>query len=580
MLGFIAIIISVIAIIKASDKKAEIEYLRRRVEGLEQGNISPVQASAQIASTSPVAVPVSQPVMVQRKPEEPNVFVTWFSDNWLLKIGVLLVLIGFGWFLSYAFINDWVGPVGKVTIGFLIGGGICIWATQRIRKYRVQGTMLLALGSAITMITTLAGRSVYELYGEGATLFLILIVALYVALVGWVNNSQKISIYAVVIGLCVPMFVYDAFPTLEFLISYLLIVSVATVWVAAVKNWREVNAVALTGTFIYGLAMMFDGESQNYFVLFISNVLSVMYFIVSILGITRSKEDISKADVYVAIVNSIFILGVTLSYVVEELRSLALAVWMLVFAFGAYYVFKKINRETFFYVYSLIAATFLAVATSIELDAQDVIFAFAFEATAISIASYMVTRKLSVGYMMSVFMFVPTVMALPSYITNSWSSGIWHKDFAIIVSVSALLMLLGIYYYFSRDEYGPEDPKLPKVYIAHLITGSAMALLLWWVVLEALLKDYASSVTVALTTYMILGLVLYIRGRDSNVIAVKYYGGTLIVLVILRLIFVEAWIMDLGPRIVMFILIGVLLMATAFLKQSGKKVVVDNQVQK
>jgi hypothetical protein len=41
-----------------------------------------------------------------------NRFFEWIKEDWLMKLGALLLLIGFGWLASYAFLHNWIGPHG------------------------------------------------------------------------------------------------------------------------------------------------------------------------------------------------------------------------------------------------------------------------------------------------------------------------------------------------------------------------------------------------------------------------------------------------------------------------------------
>ena len=53
------------------------------------------------------------------------------GQKWLLGIGVLILIIGIGFFLKYAFDQEWIGPSVRISMGFLggvgllFGGGVC-----------------------------------------------------------------------------------------------------------------------------------------------------------------------------------------------------------------------------------------------------------------------------------------------------------------------------------------------------------------------------------------------------------------------------------------------------------------------
>ena len=43
-------------------------------------------------------------------------FFSWLAKDWPMKVGAFLVISAIGWFVSYAFRNDWISPEGRVWI--------------------------------------------------------------------------------------------------------------------------------------------------------------------------------------------------------------------------------------------------------------------------------------------------------------------------------------------------------------------------------------------------------------------------------------------------------------------------------
>jgi uncharacterized membrane protein len=56
----------------------------------------------------------------------------------LSKIGVVLLLVGVAWFLKWAFDNRWIGPMGRVAAGLLVGAGVILWS-ERFRRQQLAG---------------------------------------------------------------------------------------------------------------------------------------------------------------------------------------------------------------------------------------------------------------------------------------------------------------------------------------------------------------------------------------------------------------------------------------------------------
>jgi len=92
---------------------------------------------------------------------------------------------------------------------------------------------------------------------------------------------------------------------------------------------------------------------------------------------------------------------------------------------------------------------------------------------------------------------------------------------------------------------------------------------LLWRISHLLLPESLAVMSV-LVAYTVIGIGSYISGLRQPERALQVYGGCLIGFVTLRLLFIDVWDMEMSGRIVTFALIGVLLMATAFIgrKQS------------
>jgi len=86
----------------------------------------------------------------------------WLKEDWLLKLGATLLLIGFGWLATFAFVNNWIGPMGRITLGLVAGVLILVLGWWRLRSYVYQGSTFLVLGSSVILLTTFAARELYD----------------------------------------------------------------------------------------------------------------------------------------------------------------------------------------------------------------------------------------------------------------------------------------------------------------------------------------------------------------------------------------------------------------------------------
>ena len=76
--------------------------------------------------------------------------------------------------------------------------------------------------------------------------------------------------------------------------------------------------------------------------------------------------------------------------------------------------------------------------------------------------------------------------------------------------------------------------------------------------------------------YTIIGLITYFYGMFNGKKVVQFYGGTLLGIVVLRLLLADVWRMDMGRRIATFFLVGALLISTAFIGKKKQNTQQDN----
>ena len=570
MLSTIGIVIAVVLFINQSSLSSRIAKLEKQLRErsspvvVPQPSVGPVPTYADAAFTEPPAV--KKDVVVSE--ETPNEATEWLRNNWLSVLGVLMVLIGFGWFVSYAFVHNWIGPVGRIALGLGLGAVLVLIGAWRMGASAVQSNILIVLGSAIVLMTAYAARVVYDFFTPELVLAFSFLVGACVTTLSAVYNREKLAVYGVLVALGAPLLTHAPEPSVVGLFAYLAVVSAASLWVSALKGWGTVNFASIVGLLLYCAPFVFGyagavPEDQKFLVVVITLTLALMYFVANVIGVVRNKEDSTNSAAYIAIANSILIFSVINTLAIEEMRSLLLAGWMIVFAIGSAVVSMKTEKQVFFYIYSLVATFFLGVATALELHGPVLAIAFSVEATVISVMTYFVTRDLSKGAYMSFLMFVPGALALQSMTSPAWSTGIMHDDAVVLFLASALFFALGFFFSAQyRSETHPEAVR--TIYRTHTILGACFAFALIWLANHALFMD-DFAVIVSLAVYTVVGIAAYLIGTFGSRNTVKYFGAVVLVLVIARLLIVDIWQMPLAPRIVVFIVIGILLVSTAFI---------------
>jgi len=167
--------------------EAQVVELRQRVQRLEQTvsglsrDVSEPRSEAQTAPPQrmppPPPLPLQAPPPAMPIPAAP-LFAHQFQahaantgslesrigSQWFNRVGILAVLIGMAWFLKFAIDNHWIGPLGRVLIGLIVGAGLVAWSERfRGRGYLVFSYSLKAIGSGVLYLSLWAAFSLYQL---------------------------------------------------------------------------------------------------------------------------------------------------------------------------------------------------------------------------------------------------------------------------------------------------------------------------------------------------------------------------------------------------------------------------------
>lgn len=495
-------------------------------------------------------------------------FVEWLKDDWMLKLGGLLLLIGFGWFTTYAFMNDWVGPNGRIMIGLLAGVLVLALGTWRIRKYINQGGVFLVIGSAIVLITVFAAQTYYDMFTPVVALGLMFLSAAYVSLVSYKYNSFAVAMSGLVLAFFAPILAGDIDNEIS-VFSYLMVVVLGTVWLVSLrKNWGALVLASLVCVLLYSLPSFgFLVGSLDPQLLYFAYAFGLVFFASSVVNILRSGEEGLGSFLWTAIINAIFILAWIFSGVSEEWQSLVIALWMLIFAIGAFVLFLQTRINTVFFVYAGVAVAYLASATAVELDGPALTFALIVEFALLPILINIITKNIQVAATTSFLLILPFILSFENWSEYLYNRGasVFDKNFFVLLSMSVALMVVG---YYLKNRKGNTVETSINADSALLISGSFYLYALIWNVLGNALYDAPeAAITVSLIVFTVIGLVKYFYGMSVGSRLLRNYGGTLLGFVVLRLLFVDVWNMDIAPRIVVFFLVGLLLVSTAFISR-------------
>lgn len=227
-IGILAFIVSLFAFFRAESAQTKVYTLKKELEqalGKQKEEEGRVGASSPLVG-SLVEKPMPQ-TQTQKSPaleEKENAFISWLKEDWLIKLGGVLVFMGLMFFLSVALAV--MGPQGKVAVGYLLAFsfmGFGFWWTT---KHLKVGMSLNLLGSVLAIFTTYVARLPdYDLFSPTTAGAFIFALSAYIAFCSYRFSLPSVAHIGLVVAGIVPVLADSGSHNWVGLFSYLMIVA-------------------------------------------------------------------------------------------------------------------------------------------------------------------------------------------------------------------------------------------------------------------------------------------------------------------------------------------------------------------
>ena len=195
--------------------------------------------------TSPSLAPSPAP----RKTEnQQSRFELRLGQRWLLVAGIVIMVFGVGYFLKYSFDRGWIAPTARVALtygwalAFLVGGELF-----RRRGYEAYGLAVMGGGMAVLYFASFSANALYHLIGpETAFALMILTTALGMWL-AVLRNAMLLALLGLLGGFLTPI-VLDTGPdqSVAFL-SYVTILNLGILATTLFKRWHALARLGCLG---------------------------------------------------------------------------------------------------------------------------------------------------------------------------------------------------------------------------------------------------------------------------------------------------------------------------------------------
>jgi uncharacterized membrane protein len=502
-------------------------------------------------------------------------FSDWLRVDWPMKVGALFLILAVGWFVTYAFVHDWIGPVGRVALGIAFGCALLVFGSMRSWKNRTQGGVLLFVGAISLFLTILVGMDYYGFFSPLFALLSMFFVTAFIGAIAFKQDNLPLAASALVFGGIVPGSISDG-ADMNIVFLYLFVLCSGVLFFAY-SRWRVLAILSLFIVTIYSFGYEAMGGFDKTWkdVVFAFMFLAVFYAANMRAMIAGRIAD--RADLFVAGWIGLLSLAWMNLVAPEDARTTLIVFCAFLFAVTAYALSRITLLKDPMMVYSAVAVTLLAAATARELEGNALAIAYAFEFGLLTVVGlYMnryeqvLPRALTFG---SVAAFaIPFFLSIESVseavVANAAGRGVGGNliTLALLGTVAAFIAF-SVYFFRNRGAADQVSSTLLKTFAS---VASFYGLLLFWYVLHLIIPSYYVASMVALVAFTVAGLIFFLIGTETGSRSQRAVGTALFVLVAARLLLVEFWSMTMAVRIVTFFIIGILFVSTAFFKNRTK----------
>lgn len=224
-------------------------------EGTPQAEeVPPVEAAPPPTAelVEPVVVappPLPTPLLAREVPESNLEYL--IGRRALGWVAVLLLFFAAAFFLRYAYVNDWIGPIGQVTLIQLAGLALVLGGKWHADKgWRRFSLMLSAAGIVIIYLATFGAFSFYQLMPQRIAGVFMVIVIVEAALLALSYDSSVLALVAVIGGLLTPVLLQSDHDQYRQLFTYLAVLDAGVVLLLVLRRWPLIGTVAMVGTYM------------------------------------------------------------------------------------------------------------------------------------------------------------------------------------------------------------------------------------------------------------------------------------------------------------------------------------------
>ena len=361
---------------------------RPRVGG---GSKVPALSRDQIQATvtPPVSAATATPPPVKSRTKEE--WEALIGGKLLNRIGALALILGVGFFLQYAFANDWITEPVRVVIGVLLGLALLAGAARSASGgLQIFAQGLVGAGIAILYLSAYASFNYYHILAQPLAFVFMSAVTVITFTQAFRYNSIVVALIGCLGGFLTPFLLSTGEVNPAGLFTYLALLNLGLLVVAWRRDsWISIEPLSMAGTYlIYSLWLGADYAASYFFpgLLFLA-LFWIMFHAVHIARVARNVASYPRFRLTLASLHGlvVYVLLYALMNVDHpEGRVTATLVLAVLYGAASLAVRPKGGVEGVFLHSALTAAVLVVVATGIQFKGMELVRYWSVEALALT----------------------------------------------------------------------------------------------------------------------------------------------------------------------------------------------------
>lgn len=250
----------------------------------------------------PVEEEKEEPAMAMEEEEEIEEYATsetnfekYIGENLFGKIGILIFIIGIGFFVKYAIDQNWINETARTLMGYAVGAGMLVLAERLHKRYHTFSSLLAGGAFGIYYLITAIAFHYYALFSHTIAFVILCATTIFMSAVSVLYDRKELAVTALVGGFIAPFIISTDSSSIISLQIYITILNIGMFCLAMYKKWAILPMVSFAFTYIIlwgttALGSFSDSEAvTTYPTLFAFATLFYVIFLLPVVFILRTQ---------------------------------------------------------------------------------------------------------------------------------------------------------------------------------------------------------------------------------------------------------------------------------------------------